>query len=80
MESLDLPVKRNQAFIIKYFSKTRDKFCDHILGEGDDRVEERRRLLAKVRNEGGVVCTSCDTTKEGGVVCTSCDTTRKIVI
>ena len=45
-------MKRNQAFIIKYFSKTRDKFCDHILGEDDDRVEERRRLLAKVRQWG----------------------------
>ena len=31
-EELDLPVKRNQAYIIKYFSKTREKFCDHILG------------------------------------------------
>ena len=34
VEDLELPVKRNQAFVIKYFSKTRDKFCDHLLGEG----------------------------------------------
>ena len=48
VESLDLPVKRNQAFIIKYFSKTRDKFCDHILGETEEKVKVRERLLEEV--------------------------------
>ena len=43
VEELDLPVKRNQAFIIKYFSKTREKFCDHVLGEG--KQEKRLELL-----------------------------------
>ena len=47
VEDLDLPVKRNQAFIIKYFSKTRDKFCDHILGEG--KSTERRKLLLEAQ-------------------------------
>ena len=31
---MDLLVKRNQAFIITHFSKTREKCCDHLLGEG----------------------------------------------
>ena len=34
MESLDLIVKRNQAFIVTHFSKSREQFCDHLLGEG----------------------------------------------
>ena len=34
MESLDLVVKRNQALIVTHFSKTREQFCDHLLGEG----------------------------------------------
>lgn len=34
MESLDLVVKRNQAFIVTHFSKTREQFCHHLLGEG----------------------------------------------
>ena len=46
IEELDLPVKRNQAFIIKYFSKTREKFCDHVLGEGQR--ETRMKLLQGV--------------------------------
>ena len=37
MEELDLPVKRNQAFIIKFFSMTREKFCDHVLGEDEEK-------------------------------------------
>ncbi len=62
VESLDLPVKRNQAFIIKFFSKTRDKFCDHILGEGEDKVQERRHLLTKVCmcGQGCELCDVCD--------------------
>ena len=39
-------MKRNQAFIIKFFSKTRETFCDHLLGEGKE--EERLELLTKV--------------------------------
>ena len=34
VENLDLTVKRNQAFIITHFSKSRERFCDHLLGEG----------------------------------------------
>ena len=49
MEELDLPVKRNQAFIIKFFSKTREKFCDHVLGEG--RQEDRWALLVDAPDE-----------------------------
>ena len=41
-------MKRNQAFIIKYFSKTRDEFCDHILGETEAKVKDRERLLEEV--------------------------------
>ena len=48
VEELDLPVKRNQAFIVTYFSKTREKFCDHLLGEGEKKREERKELLIKV--------------------------------
>ena len=39
-------MKRNQAFIIKFFSKTRETFCDHLLGEGKEK--ERFELLTKV--------------------------------
>jgi len=46
VEDIDLPVKRNQAFIIKFFSKTREEFCDHLLGEG--REKERWKLLTQV--------------------------------
>jgi len=46
VESIDLPVKRNQEFIIKFFSKTRERFCDHLLGEG--RRKERWELLTQV--------------------------------
>ena len=48
VEELDLPVKRNQAFIVTYFSKTREKFCDHLLGEGEKKREERKEMLIKV--------------------------------
>ena len=34
MESLDLVVKRNQALIVTHFSKIREQFCNHLLGEG----------------------------------------------
>ena len=54
MEKLDLPVKRNQAFIIKFFSKTRERFCDHILGEGEEKVKVRLDLLTDVRNINGI--------------------------
>ena len=48
MEELDLPVKRNQAFIGTHFSKTRDKFCNHLLGEGEERRIKRKEILIKV--------------------------------
>ena len=41
-------MKRNQAFIVTYFSKTREKFCDHLLGEGEKKRDERKELLIKV--------------------------------
>ena len=37
VENLDLTVKKNQAFIVTHFSKTREKICDHLLGEGKKR-------------------------------------------
>ena len=46
VEEIDLPVKRNQAFIIKFFSKTRETFCDHLLREGKEK--KRLELLTKV--------------------------------
>lgn len=46
VEDMDLPIKRNQAFVIKCFSKCRDKFCDHILGEG--KKSYRWELLTEV--------------------------------
>jgi hypothetical protein len=39
---------RNQAFIVTYFSKTREKFCDHLLGEGEKKRVDRKELLIKV--------------------------------
>ena len=48
VEDLELPVKRNQAFVIKYFSKTRDKFCDHLLGEGKKEKDYRWEVLIEV--------------------------------
>ena len=41
VEKLDLPLKRNQAYIIKYFSKTRDKFCSDLLGLEGKKVKRR---------------------------------------
>ena len=49
VESLDLLVKRNQAFIITHFSKSREMFCDHLLGEGVKELEIRRRSSAEER-------------------------------
>ena len=49
VESLDLLVKRNQAFIITHFSKSREMFCDHLLGEGVKELETRRRSSAEER-------------------------------
>ena len=46
VDDLDLPIKRNQAFVIRSFSKNRDKFCDHLLGEG--KKENRWRVLTEV--------------------------------
>jgi hypothetical protein len=43
VDNLDLLVKRNQAFIITHFSKSREMFCDHLLGEGGKELETRRR-------------------------------------
>lgn len=54
IDQLDLPVKRNQAFIIKYFSKTREKFCDHILGEGQR--ETRKNILSDVSRSCSNAC------------------------
>ena len=48
VDDLDLPIKRNQAFMIQYFSKTRDKFCDHLLGE--KKRDFRWELLTEVCN------------------------------
>ena len=44
-----MPLKRNQEYITKFFSKTREKFCDHILGEGKDKEAKRWNLLVDVR-------------------------------
>ena len=57
MEKYDLPVKRNQEFIVTHFSKTREKFCNHLLG--DDKHEGSKSLspgeecpsLAETRKE-----------------------------
>ena len=48
VEKLDLPLKRNQAFIVTHFSKTREKFCGHLLGEGEEKRQTRMELLIKV--------------------------------
>ena len=50
MEKLDLPVKRNQAFIVTYFSKTREKFCSHLLG--DDTEESSKSKLSGLGEAG----------------------------
>ena len=44
VESLDLLVKRNQAFIITHFSKSREMFCNHLLGEGVKELEMRSSI------------------------------------
>jgi hypothetical protein len=46
VEKLDLPVKRNQAFIVTYFSKTREKFCGHLLGD-DKEGSSSSKLLGQ---------------------------------
>ena len=40
MDDIDLPVKRNQDFVMKYFSRNKD-FFEHILG--DEGNEETKR-------------------------------------
>ena len=40
MDDIDLPVKRNQKFVMKYFSRNKD-FFEHILG--DEGNEETKR-------------------------------------
>ena len=42
VEKLDLPVKRNQAFIVTHFSKTREKFCNHLIGEGENEESSKK--------------------------------------
>lgn len=51
MEKLDLPVKRNQAFIVTHFSKTRAKFCDYLLGEDDG---DERSKMARWSSSGEI--------------------------
>lgn len=41
VEELDLPLKRNQASIIKYFSITRSAFCDDLLGLEEEKHHRR---------------------------------------
>ena len=42
---MDLPLKRNQAYVIKYFSETRGNFCKELLGLEDDKVKRRYVLI-----------------------------------
>ena len=51
VESLDLLVKRNQAFIITHFSKSRELFCDHLLGEGVKELETRRSSVEETKRK-----------------------------
>ena len=46
MEKLDFSVKRNQAFIVTYFSKTREKFCGHLLGDDKQVGSSSSKLLS----------------------------------
>jgi len=41
VEELDLPLKRNQAYIIKYFSITREAFCGDLLGLEEEKEKRR---------------------------------------
>ena len=41
---MNLLVKRNQAFIITHFSKSREMFCNHLLGEGVKELEMRSSI------------------------------------
>ena len=50
VESLDVIVKKNQAFIVTHFSKTREHFCDHLLGEGK---KEDTSMLASLKKHQG---------------------------
>lgn len=45
VEKLDLPIRRNQAFIVTYFSKTRERFCDHLLGDDKQEGSSSSKLI-----------------------------------
>ncbi|XP_065902249.1 inositol 1,4,5-trisphosphate receptor type 2-like [Dysidea avara] len=51
VEHLDLPLKRNQAYIMKYFGKMRDKFCNELLGLEEGKVKRREQLLVNAIDE-----------------------------
>ncbi|XP_065909470.1 inositol 1,4,5-trisphosphate-gated calcium channel ITPR1-like [Dysidea avara] len=55
VEELDLPLKRNQGYIIKYFSKMRENFCNDVLGLEDRKVARRKQLLLKTEDNDPVL-------------------------
>ena len=62
MEELDLPLKRNQVFIVNAFSKVRERFCDHLLGFDEEKKQKRIELLTKVNirmTTDSVIYTEC---------------------
>ena len=40
-EDIDLPLKRNQKLVIKYFNLSREKFCDEFLGKTQEKQKMR---------------------------------------
>ena len=48
VDEFDLPVKRNQAFVVTQFTKSRERFCDHLLGDEEEQQLLRKELLIKV--------------------------------
>ncbi|XP_065894275.1 inositol 1,4,5-trisphosphate-gated calcium channel ITPR1-like isoform X2 [Dysidea avara] len=44
-EDIDLPLKRNQKLVIKYFNLSREKFCAEFLGKTQEKQKMRAKLL-----------------------------------
>jgi len=44
-EDIDLPLKRNQTLVIKYFNLSRSKFCDKFLGRSQEKEKMRYSII-----------------------------------
>ena len=48
IDGVNLPVKRNQALIVKNYCQYSDRLCTQLLGEGEERQAKRWQILTTV--------------------------------